>query len=42
MTMVKRETSSIWTQVREDMDIDDMIYNYDEMSQQFDQVFSDR
>lgn len=26
MTMVKRETSSIWSRVREDKDIDDLIF----------------
>ncbi len=29
MTMVTREPDSIWTRVRPDIDIDDLIYNYD-------------
>ena len=29
MTMPKRETNSIWSKVREDMDIDDLIFNYE-------------
>lgn len=29
MTMPKREVNSIWSRVREDRDIDDLIFNYD-------------
>ena len=29
MTMLKKETNSIWSKVREDMDIDDLIFNYE-------------
>lgn len=29
MTMLKKETNSIWSRVRDDMDIDDLIFNYE-------------
>lgn len=29
MTMAKREVNSIWSKVREDRDIDDLIFNYE-------------
>lgn len=29
MTMPKREVNSIWSKVREDRDIDDLIFNYE-------------
>lgn len=29
MTMPKKETNSIWAKVRDDMDIDDLIFNYE-------------
>ena len=29
MTMTKRETNSIWNSVREDKDIDDLIFGYE-------------
>jgi hypothetical protein len=29
MTMPKREVNSIWARVRDDMDVDDLIFNYD-------------
>ena len=29
MTMVKREVNSIWSRVREDLDVDDLIFDYD-------------
>lgn len=39
MTMAKRETSNIWAMVREDRDVDDLIFRYD-MEQ--DDTVSDR
>ena len=29
MTMQKRESNSIWSKVRSDVDVDDLIFNYD-------------
>ena len=29
MTMLKREKNSIWSKVREDRDIDDLIFDYE-------------
>ncbi len=29
MTMPKRETNSVWSKVREDRDIDDLIFDYE-------------
>ena len=29
MPMVKREVNSIWSRVREDLDVDDLIFDYD-------------
>lgn len=29
MTMQKREINSIWSRVRSDVDVDDLIFNYD-------------
>lgn len=29
MTMPKKETNSIWAKVQDDMDIDDLIFNYE-------------
>lgn len=42
MTMPKRETNSIWSRVREDMDIDDLIFNYDVYHTSEDDTSSDR
>ena len=32
MTMAKREVNSIWAKVREDRDIDDLIFDHDAVS----------
>lgn len=29
MTMPKREVSTVWSKVRADLDIDDLIFNYE-------------
>lgn len=29
MTMQKREVNNIWTRVRQDLDVDDLIFNYE-------------
>lgn len=29
MTMLKREVNNIWTRVRQDLDVDDLIFNYE-------------
>ena len=43
MTMWKRDTSNIWRNVREDRDIDDMIFGEDSrMEQRQGHVCSDR
>ena len=42
MTMVKREVNSIWSMVREDRDIDDLIFNYDAYHTSDDDNCSDR
>lgn len=42
MTMVKRETNSIWSKVREDKDIDDLIFDYDSFHSSEDNIVSDR
>ena len=30
MTMLKREVNSIWSRVRADVDVDDLIFNYED------------
>ncbi len=42
MTMPKREVNSIWSKVREDRDIDDLIFNYDACHPSDDDAGSDR
>lgn len=42
MTMVKRETNSVWSKVREDKDIDDLIFDYDSYHNNEDDMVSDR
>lgn len=42
MTMPKRETNSIWARVRDDVDIDDLIFNYDEHHSSQEDTVSDR
>ena len=42
MTMPKWETNSIWSKVREDMDIDDLIFNYEAYHASDDDACSDR
>lgn len=42
MTMPKREVSSIWSKVREDRDIDDLIFGYDAYGPNEDDASSDR
>lgn len=40
--MLKREKNSIWSKVREDRDIDDLIFNYDACHASEDDGDSDR
>lgn len=42
MTMPKRETNSVWSRVREDRDIDDLIFDYDAYRAGEDDTSSDR
>lgn len=42
MTMPKREVNSVWTKVREDRDIDDLIFNYDAYHTNEEDTCSDR
>ena len=42
MTMAKREVNSIWSNVREDRDIDDLIFDYDAYHNGEDSACSDR
>ncbi len=42
MTMPKWEVNSIWSKVREDLDIDDLIFNYDSYHTTEDDSCSDR
>ena len=42
MTMPKREINSIWSKVREDRGIDDLIFNYEAYHTSEDDTGSDR
>ena len=42
MTMPKREVNSIWAKVRDDVDIDDLIFNYEAYHAGEDDGCSDR
>lgn len=42
MTMIKRETDSIWARVRSDIDVDDLIFNYEATHDSDDEGVSDR
>ena len=42
MTMAKREMDSIWSKVRSDVDIDDLILNYEAYHTSDDETHSDR
>ncbi|WP_277614734.1 hypothetical protein [Flintibacter muris] len=42
MTMPKREVNSVWSKVREDRDIDDLIFNYDAYHTNEEDTCSDR
>ena len=42
MTMPKREVNSIWAKVRDDVDIDDLIFNYEAYHTSEDDGCSDR
>ena len=42
MTVKKREPNNIWSQVRPDIDIDDLIYNYEATHPHEDIPTSDR
>ena len=42
MTMVKREVNSIWSRVRSDVDIDDLIFDYEGTHAREDESCSDR
>lgn len=42
MTMPKREVNSIWAKVRSDVDVDDLIFNYEDYHTTESDVTSDR
>lgn len=42
MTMKKREVNNIWARVRDDVDVDDLIYNYDGTHTREDEPCSER
>ena len=42
MTMVKKEVNNIWARVRADVDIDDLIFNYEETKAREDETCSER
>ena len=42
MTMPKREVNTVWSKVREDRDIDDLIFDYDACHDNEDRICSDR
>lgn len=42
MTMPKREVNSIWSKVRSDIDVDDLIFNYETYHTSEDDDSSDR
>lgn len=42
MTMPKREVNSIWSKVRDDVDVDDLIFNYDAYHTSDEDTVSDR
>ena len=42
MTMQKREVNSTWARVRDDVDIDDLIFNYEAYHSSEDDVSTDR
>ena len=42
MTMMKRETNSIWNRVREDRDVDDLLFAGETNERQMTQPCSDR
>ena len=42
MTMLKREVNSIWARVRADVDVDDLIFNYEDTHSREDEPRSER
>lgn len=42
MTMPKREVNNIWARVRDDVDVDDLIFNYEAYHTSEDDTASDR
>ena len=42
MTMLKKEVNNIWARVRADVDIDDLIFNYEETKARADETCSQR
>lgn len=42
MTMMKREVNNIWSHVRADVDVDDLIFNYEGTNTREDELCSDR
>lgn len=42
MTMPKREVNTIWSKVRSDVDVDDLIFNYEAYHTDEDDTCSDR
>ena len=42
MTMPKHEPNNIWSKVRDDVDLDDLIFGYDSNYDQDDMICSDR
>ena len=42
MTMLKREVNNIWSRVRDDVDVDDLIFNYEDTHTSQDEIGSQR
>ena len=42
MTMVKREVNNIWSRVRSDVDVDDLIFDYEGTHSREDETCSER
>lgn len=42
MTMMKREMNSIWARVRADVDVDDLIFDYENSHAREDETCSER
>lgn len=42
MTMVKRDVNNIWSRVRSDVDVDDLIFDYEATHSREDETCSER